>query len=110
DKFDECLRICLPIFRKAFEIFENCVYTRTAENCDSVFGILIKGRIEDSLIHEVRLTVNWEEYPAEIVQLERSEDVGISGDRRLDSLRVLMKSSFATRDDFRHDREAITRR
>src|SRR5215813_8834692 len=103
DKFDERLRICLPVFGKTFQIFENCVYTRTAENCDSVFGVLIKVRVEDSLIHEVRLTVNWEEYPAKIVQLERSEDVGISGDRRLDSLRVLMESRFATRDNFRHD-------
>src|SRR5688572_21989318 len=66
NKPDKCFRVRLPIFRKAFEILEHGVEASPAEESHSVFGVLVKVGVEDALIHEIRLTLDREQEPAEI--------------------------------------------
>ena len=77
DELDESLWLSLPIFREAYEIFEDGKYAGSREESYCILGILIEIGVEDALILEVGLTVDLENLPAQIVQLEHGEDVWV---------------------------------
>ena len=54
--------------------FSKTVGTPAAgEQGHSILGVLVKVGIEDALIHEVGLTLDWEQHPAQIMQLKRRQ-------------------------------------
>jgi hypothetical protein len=62
------------------------------------------------LVHEVRLAIDREQQPAQIVQFQRRQKVGLGFNCRLDVLRVFMKNGFASGNNLGQDREAVARR
>src|SRR6267142_3977750 len=104
DEPDEGLGVGLPIHREAFEVFEDCTHAGSAEECDGIFGVLVKVGIKDALIHKVGLAVNWKQYPSQIMELKRCENIGLSSQSLLDVLCVLIKDRLAAGNDFRDDR------
>ena len=54
-----------------------------------ILGVLVEVGVEDALIHEVGVAFDVEEHPAQVVQLEHGEDVGLPGHRLLDVLGIL---------------------
>ncbi len=58
-----------------------------AEEGDRVLGVLVEVGVEDPLVHEPGVVV--EEHPAQVVELERREQVGV----RLQRLRQLCPRS-----------------
>src|SRR5436853_2720325 len=59
DELYEGHRIGLPIHREAFEIFKDCSDASRTEERYGILCVLIKVGIEDALIHEVSLALNW---------------------------------------------------
>src|SRR5678816_3162077 len=110
NKSDKRLRIGLPIHWESFEVFEHCSYTCSAEKGDGIFCVLIEVCIEDALIHEVGFAVDRKEHPAQVVQLEWSEDVGLSGHGLFDVLRVFVKDGLAAGNNLRENAEPVARR
>src|SRR5437867_1831788 len=108
NELDEPFRIGLPVHGKALEIFKNGADAGRAEKCYGILGVLIKVGIEDALIHEVSLAVNWKQHPAQIMKLERRQQIGLSSQGLLDVLRVLIKDRLAAGNDFGDDRESVT--
>ena len=58
DELDETLRIGLPIFRKAFEIFEDSENAGGREESHCILGVLVEVGVEDALILKVGLPVD----------------------------------------------------
>src|SRR6266850_2261509 len=108
DELDERDRVGLPVQWEAFEIFEDCSDASRTEERYGILCVLIKVGIEDALIHEVGLAVNWKQHPAQIMKLERRQQIGLSSQSLLDVLRVLIKDRLATGNDFGDDRESVT--
>src|SRR4029453_15131457 len=79
NELDERLRVRLPVVRKTLEVLERGVQPRLSEQHDGVFGVLVEVRVEDPLVHEPRVVV--EEDPAQVVEFEGSEVVGICLER-----------------------------
>ena len=69
----------LPVRREAFEVLEDGVDAGLAEQHDRVLGVLVEVGIEDPLVHEARVVI--EEHPAQVVQLERREDIRVALER-----------------------------
>src|SRR5277367_597413 len=107
-KRDEGRRIRFPVGREPFQILENCVHASQTEKCYRVFRVFIEVRVKDALIHEVGLTFNWEEHPAQIVKLEHGEQVGLASKGCLELLRVPVKDVFPPGNDLCDDRETVT--
>src|SRR5216110_455675 len=110
DELDERLRVGLPVSGEALKIFENGSNAKLREERDGVFGVLIKVRIEDALVHEVGFAVDRKEHPAQVMQLENRQTIRLCSHGCFNIPRVLMKNFFASRNDLRRDREAVTRR
>lgn len=75
DKSDEALRIGLPIHREALKVFKNGPHASGAEKRHGILRVLVEVCIEDALIHEVGLAVNRKQYPPQIMQFQRRENI-----------------------------------
>ena len=62
------------------------VDARACEERNGVFGVLVEVGVEDALVHEVRVRADVEEHPAQVVELERRERVGLAAIVLLDLL------------------------
>ncbi len=82
--------------------------TPAGEESHRILGVLVKVRVEDALIHEVGFALDGEQHPAQVMQLERRQAIGLVRHRLLDVLRVLVKDRLAAGNDFRDDRESVT--
>src|SRR5213080_1203237 len=109
DELYECRSIGLPVRREAFEVFEDGLEPGRREQSHGILGVLVKVRIEDALIHEIGVPFDREEHPAQVVQLEHSETIGLGRDGLLDVPSILVEALFPSGDDFRKNREAIAR-
>src|SRR5215813_3788043 len=107
DELDERFRVRFPVRRKPFEVLENRVDAGLREESYRVLGVFVEIGVEDSLIHEPRVVV--EEYPAQVVELERREHVGVSLQRFRQSVPVTADCICPPRLDPRDDREPVTR-
>ena len=54
DELDEFLRLGLPIFGEAFEVFEDGIKAGGTEESHGILGIFVEVGVEDALIHESR--------------------------------------------------------
>src|SRR5947207_2996920 len=59
--------------------------------------------------HEIGVTFDRQEHPAQVVQFEHSETIGLGRDGLLDVPSILVEALFPSGDDFRKNREAIAR-
>ena len=59
DELDEFLWLGLPIFREAFEDFEDGEYAGGREESYCVLGIFVEVGVEDALILEVEPPLIW---------------------------------------------------
>src|SRR5262249_49650434 len=73
-----------------------------------VLGVLVEIGVEDPLIHEPRVVV--EEHPAQVMELERREHIGVSLQRFRQSVPVTADCVCPPRLDLRDDCEPVTRR
>src|SRR5215211_7967271 len=103
----ECRRICFPISREAFQILEHGGEPRGAKNRNGIFGVLVKIRVEISLIHEVGLATDVKDDPSQVMQLENCKKRGIFGDSFLNYLSMVADRLFAAWLDLCNNREAI---
>src|SRR3954453_2965129 len=88
DELDEGWRIRFPVGREPFEVLEYGVDASLCEELDSVFGVFVEIRIENSLVHKIRVFADVEEHPAQIMQLQRRKDIGGARNSVLDLLSV----------------------
>src|SRR6266446_446646 len=107
NELDERKSIRLPVRRKALEVFEDGINAVLREEGHSILGVFVKVGVEDALIHEVGLSLDREEHPAQVVQLEHGEAVRLVRHRLLDVLGVLVEYIFPAGDDLSDDREAV---
>src|SRR3954465_14434719 len=103
DKFDERRRIGLPILGETIEVFENRIDACRTEKSYRILGVFVEVRVEDTLILKVGFSVDFENLPAQIVQLEHGEAVWLLGHRFLDLSGMLVDSRFAAGDQLRDD-------
>src|SRR5207249_10131612 len=108
-ELDKGRNVRSPVLGEALEIDEDGGDAGLREKGDGVFGVLVEVRIEDALIHEVRVALDFEEDPAQVVELEHLEAVWIPRDGRLDALTVVADRLLAARLHLRDDREAMAR-
>src|SRR5947209_17132292 len=108
NKLDERRSIRLPVRRKALEVFEDGVDAVLREEGHSILGVFVKVGVEDALIHEVGLSLDREEHPAQVVQLEHGKTVRLACHRLLDIPSMFVECLFPSGNDLRDDREAIT--
>src|SRR5215813_2016339 len=106
NELDERFRVCFPIRGKPFEIFEDRIDSSLREECDRVLSVFIEVRVEDSLIHEPR--VIFEQHPAKVMELERSEHVRITLQRFRQLVAIVANCLSSTGLDLSDDRESIT--
>ena len=92
---------------ESFKVFEDEYSPQSSENRHRILGVFVEVGIEDALIHEIGLAFDREEQPAEIVQLEYGENVGLSGHGLLDSASIFVEDFFPAGDDLRQDREPV---
>ena len=109
-KLDEGGGIGLPVHRKTLEILEHRPQAGGAEYFHRVFGIFIEVGVENALIHEIGVPLDGEEHPAQVMQLQDGQGVGLRGDRFLDGFGVFIEDVFPAWDDLRQDREAVASR
>ena len=102
--------IGLPIFREAFEIFEDSKNAGGREESHCILGVLVEVGVEDALILEVGLPVDLENLPAQIVQLEHGKAVWVLGNRFLNRLGMFVASFLTTGDQLCDDGEAVAGR
>ena len=103
NKLDEFLRSVLPIFGEPFEVLEDSINAGGREECHGILSVFVEVCVKDALIHEVGLALDRKEDPAQIVQLEYGETVGLRRYRLLDVLGVLIENLLPTRNDFREN-------
>jgi hypothetical protein len=108
DELDERFRVCFPIRGKPFEVFEDRIDSGLCKKRDRVLSVFIEIRVEDSLIHELRIVV--EEHPAKIMELEGSERIGITLQCFRQPVPIVPNGFGCSRLHLRDDRESITRR
>src|SRR5262249_25199607 len=99
----------LPVLGETFEIFEYRVDARGVEDGYRILAVLVEVRVEDALVHEVRVTLDREEQPAQVVELQGREGVWLVGYGLLDLARVLVEVVLAARNDLREYREPVVR-
>ena len=84
--------------------FSKTVLSPVAPNrFHGILGVLVKVGIEDALIHEIGVPFDREEHPAQVVQLEHSETIGLGRDGLLDVLSILVEAFFPSGDDLCKD-------
>src|SRR3954451_11867399 len=103
----ECRRICFPISREAFQILEHGGEPRSTKNRNGIFGVLVKIRVEISLIHEVGLTTDVKDDPSQIMQLENCKKRRVFGHPFLNDLAVIADRLLSVRLDLCNDGEAV---
>src|SRR5262245_15386784 len=108
DELDERFRVRFPVHRKPFEVLENRVDAGLPKESYRVLSVLVEIGVEDPLVHEPRVIL--EEHPAQVVELERREHVGVSLQRFRQLVPVAADRLCPPRLDLRDDREPITRR
>ena len=79
------------------------------EEGHGILGVFVEVGVEDALIHEVGFSLDVEEHPAQVVELEHGEAVRLARHRFLDVLAVFTDGLLPARVDLRDDREAIAR-
>src|SRR5262249_49383379 len=109
-EFCEGRGVRFPVRRKALKIFKDGVDAGLLEKSDCVFSIFVKVRIENSLIHKVRVAANIEENPSQVMKPERGQNEWIAGYRGLYSLPVGADRVFAARLDLCDNCEAVVGR
>src|SRR3954451_1350365 len=107
DEFDEGRRIRFPVHGKTLKILEHRVDPGLREKSYCILRVLIEVGIEYALIHEVSVAADVEEYPAQIMQLQRREESRVTGNAILDGLAVPAHRLFSSRLDLRDDGEAV---
>src|SRR5215831_14622359 len=108
DELNERFRVRFPVHRKPFEVLENCIDAGLCKESYRVLGVFVEIGVEDSLVHEPRVVV--EEHPAQVMELEWRERVGVSLQRFRQSVPVTADRLCPPWLDVRDDREPITRR
>src|SRR5829696_6902855 len=76
EKLYYCINVCLPIFRKSFEVYE---YSRDAcavKQGNRIFHVLIKISVKNSLVHKVQAGTYIKQYPTEIMELKWCKNIG----------------------------------
>ena len=66
----------LPIHRKALEVLEYRPDAGSAKRATASSVVLVEVGIENALVHEVRVAIDREQQPAQIVQFERRQNAG----------------------------------
>ena len=89
EEFDDCVEVRLPVLRPPFKVCEHRGDAGFDEEGHCIFEVFIEVGVEDALIHEVKPRADVEQDPAEIMELERSENVRIALDRCLNALSIL---------------------
>src|SRR4029077_967251 len=103
-------RVRLPVLREPLEVLKYRGYTGRAEERYRILGVLVEVRVEDALVHEVRIALDREQYPAQVMQLQHGQGVRLAGDGCFDLPRVFIEDLFAPWNDLREDRKAVARR
>src|SRR5438094_2639658 len=109
NELDERWYVRPPILGKPFQVHEDGGDAGLREEGYSVLGVLVEIGIEDALIHEVRIAVDVEEHPAEVVELQHFEAVRIARYRCFNALAIVADGLLAARLHLRNDRETIAR-
>src|SRR4029077_10064324 len=99
NELDECGSIRFPVRRKALKVFEDRIDAISPEEGHGILGVLVKVSVKDTLIHKVGFPVDWEEHPAQIVELEHGEAVRLIRHRLFDVPSVLVEHLFTAGDD-----------
>src|SRR5215471_8644467 len=107
EKLDDGVLVGLPVLRPALEVHEDGGDSGLEEDRERVFQIFVEIGIEDPLVHEVQARADVEQDPAEIVELERSENRRVAFDRVFDRLCVVAHSLLAAWFDFGDDRKTV---
>src|ERR1700733_1528725 len=110
NKLNECGCICLPIFRKPLEILKDSIEAVLGEQRYCILCVLIEIRVEDSLVHEIRIFSDVEQNPSQIVKFEHIKSLRQPCDSLLDGLAVFADDFLASWLDLRDDRKAIAGR
>ena len=110
NELDEFLGLRFPILRKAFKVFEDSINAGGPEESHGILGVLVKVCVKDPLIHKVGLPVDRKEEPAQVVQFENGEAVGLIRHCLFDVPSVLVEHLFPAGDDLSEDRKAVARR
>src|SRR4029077_10063114 len=110
NELDERWCIRLPVRRKALEVFKDRSDAEIREEAHRVLCVFVEVGVEDALIHEVGLPFYGEENPAQVMQLEYRETVGLSCHRLLDIFGILVEHVFSSGNDLRQDAKPVARR
>src|SRR6185312_7304004 len=89
------------------EVLEGGIDSSLAEEDDGVFGVFVEVGVEDALVHEARIVV--EEQPAQVMQLERRENVRITLQRLLETAPILAHGLRSAGLQVGDDGEAVAR-
>src|SRR5262249_45383593 len=81
---DERGDVGLPVSREPLELLEDRVDAGAGEEGDGVLGVLVEVRVEDALVHEIRVRTDVEEDPPQVVELERRQHARVVGHRLLE--------------------------
>ena len=93
----EGCRIRLPIRRESLEVLEDRADAGGPEQRDGVLGVFVEVGVEYTLIHEIGLPLDWEEQPAEIMQLQDLKAIRLLSDRLFDRPGVFVELLFTAR-------------
>src|SRR5437763_10550615 len=106
-EFDNFWNICPPVLRPSLEVCENRGNAGLVEERDRILKVLVEIGVEDTLIHKVQPRSDVEQNPAEIMELKRREDSGVSLHCRFYVLAVIAHRLLAAGLDLCDDREAV---
>ena len=79
EELDHRREIGPPIVGPPFQVNEDGGDAGLDEKRDGILQIFVEIRIENALVHEVGVALDREEHPAQVVQLEHRECVGLAG-------------------------------
>src|SRR5437762_3604512 len=107
---DDCRHVRLPVLRPSFEVYENRGDAGLDEESHGILEVFVEIGVEDALILEVQPLADVEQHPAQVVEPQWRQDVGVALHRLLNILSVLAHRLLPPRLDLRNDREAMARR
>src|SRR5215472_15244487 len=110
NEFDERRYIGFPVLWKALQVLECGGNAAFGEERYGVVRVFVEIRVEDSLVHEVRIFSDIEEHPPQVVQFQWRQYVGIRFQSLLQRLSIFANGLPSARLDFGNDRKAITSR
>src|SRR3954466_1129261 len=91
NELDEGRRIRLPVFGKTLQVFKHGADAELCEQSHCILGVLIEVGVEDTLIHEVSLTIDGKQNPPQIVQFEHGQKVRLARHGLLEVSGVVVK-------------------